>query len=103
MAAARKKLDDELPELPRAAQVGDRIRLKPERMNAYKEACEKAGFCFDMYAVRIVTREDKFNPGGGRRLFVEGQPHCFASSDVNLAWSSEEDRREALRAQGWRV
>lgn len=103
MPAAKRKLDDERPELPKQPQVGDRIRLKPERMPAYGAACKLAGYDFDMYAIRVVTREDKFNPGGGRRLFVSGQPHCFASSDVNLAWNTEDERREELRRRGWNV
>lgn len=101
--AKRKKLDDVRPDLPHQAQVGDRIRLKPERMQEYNDACKLAGYEYDPYAIRLVTREDKYNPGGGRRLFVDGPPHCFAASDVNLAWSNEEDRRKALREQGWNV
>ena len=103
MAAARKKLDDVRPDLPPQAQVGDRIRLKPERITAYKEACERAGYEFDPYAIRVVIREDKYAPGGGRRLFVEGAPHCFTSTDVKLAWNTEDERREELRRLGWSV
>lgn len=102
-SAKRKKLDDVRPDLPPQAQVGDRVRLKEDRITPYKEACEKAGYDFDPYAIRVVTREDKYNPGGGRRLFVEGAPHCFASTDVVLAWNTEDERREMLRRQGWRV
>jgi hypothetical protein len=102
-AAKRKKLQDEKPDLPKQAQVGDRIRLKPERMEAYTAASKAAGYDFDLYAIRVVTRQDGYNPGGGRRLFVEGAPHCFASYDVNLAWNTEEERREELKRRGWAV
>lgn len=103
MPAARKKLDDELPELPKQAQVGDRIRLKDERVFEYAQACEQAGYSADLRAIRVVTREDKYAPGGGRRLFFEGPPFCFTAGDVTLAWNTEQERREALRAQGWHV
>jgi hypothetical protein len=102
-AAKRKKLDDEKPELPRQPQVGDRIRLKEKRIPAYDTASKLAGYDFDLHAIRIVIREDNYNPGGGRRLFVEGQPHCFASTDVELAWNTEDERRAELQRQGWRV
>ena len=102
-AAKRKKIDDVRPDLPHQAQVGDRIRLKPERMQEYNDACKLAGYEYDPYAIRLVTREDKYNPGGGRRLFVDGPPHCFSASDVNLAWNTEDERREELRRRGWKV
>lgn len=103
MPAAKKKLDDELPELPRQAQVGDRIRIKPERIDAYKLACARAGWDVDFYAIRTVIREDPYQPGGGRRLFVDGPPFCFGGTDVVLAWNTEGERREELRRQGWKV
>lgn len=101
--AKRKKLEDVRPELPRQPQVGDRVRLKAKRIPAYHEACQAAGYDFDFHAIRIVIREDNYNPGGGRRLFVEGQPHCFASTDVELAWNTENERRAELQNQGWKV
>lgn len=103
MPAAKKKVDDEIPELPRQPQVGDRVRLKENCFVQYIESCKRAGWDFDPYVIRTIVREDKFNPGGGRRLFVEGPPYCFASTDVKLAWSSEDDRRRELRKRGWRV
>jgi hypothetical protein len=103
-AATKPKPPPGQAELPKQPQVGDRIRLKVEKITSYTEACEAAGYVdFDAYAVRVVTREDKFNPGGGRRLFFDGAPFCFSSMDVKLAWSSEAERREALRKHGWRV
>lgn len=103
MPAAKKKLDDEQPELPRQAQVGDRIRLKPEQITEYTEAAKKVGWDFDPYRIVVVTREDKYNPGGGRRLFFEGIPFCYSANDVVLAWNTEGERREMLRSKGWRV
>lgn len=102
-ATKRKKLDDVLPDLPHQAQVGDRIRLKPEQINEYVNAAKKVGWEFDPYQIRVVTREDKYNPGGGRRLFFEGIPFCFSANDVITAWNSELERREELRRRGWRV
>lgn len=104
MTSAARKKDPGIAELPKQAQVGDRIRLKPESISQCQEECKKAGWPdVDLYAVRVVTREDPFNPGGGRRLFFDGPPHCFASHDVILAWNTEDERRLALRARGWKV
>lgn len=102
-AAKRKKLNDEQPELPKAPQVGDRIRLKPERINEYVNAANQVGWTFDAYRVVSVTREDKWSPGGGRRLFFEGIPFCYAAHDVILGWNTEGERREELRRRGWKV
>ena len=103
-AAKRKKIADTQVDLPRQAQVGDRIRLKPERMVEYAAAIKKAGWGdVNLYAVRTVTRKDNFSPGGGARLFVEGPPHCFGATDVILAWNSDLERREFLRTKGWKV
>jgi hypothetical protein len=89
--------------LPVRPVTGDRIRLRPERMKAYEVAAKLAGYDFDLYAVRTVTRVDGFAPGGGERLFVNGAPHCFLPRDVNLAWNTDGERREMLLAAGWRV
>lgn len=89
--------------LPARPVVGDRIRLRPERMKAYAEACEQAGYDVDLYAIRTVTRTDPWARGGGRRLFVDGPPHCFLPTDVNLAWNTDGERREALIRLGWTV
>jgi hypothetical protein len=103
-AATRPKPPPGQSELPKQPQVGDRIRLKTEKITSYTEACQQAGYDdFDAYAVRVVTREDKFNPGGGRRLFFDGAPFCFSSMDVKLAWNTEDERRLELRRRGWRV
>ena len=101
--SAKKKIDDTKIDLPRHPQNGDRIRLKPERMKAYDEAMALAGWDYDRYAVRTVIRQDGFAPGGGRLLFVDGPPFCFGGTDVILAWNSDEERREFLRTQGWKV
>lgn len=91
-------------ELPTQAQVGDKIRLKPESINAYANACKLAGYDdFNAYRIVTVIRTDNSNPGGGKRLFFEGAPHCYSSHDVQLAWSTEDERREMLRARGWKV
>lgn len=92
-----------LPDLPPQPQVGDRIKLKDDRIFDYVQACESVGWAFDPKAIRVVTREDKYNPGGGRRLFFDGPPFCFASSDCTLAWNTEHERRRELRKRGWRV
>lgn len=102
-AARRKKIEDVRPELPRQPQVGDRIKLKEGEVRGYTEVCERVGWSFDPFAIRVVTREDKFNPGGGRRLFFEGAPFCFGAHDVELAWNTEDERREMLQRQGWKV
>lgn len=88
-------------ELPAQAVVGDRIRLKAERIRDYEQACKAAMHSFDPYAIRTVTRTDHYAPGGGDRLFVEGAPHCFKRADVSIAWNSEDERKEMLRVRGW--
>lgn len=102
-AAARKKIADTQVDLPKHPQNGDRIRLKPERMKAYDEAMALAGWNYDRYQVRTVIRQDRFASGGGRRLFVDGPPFCFGGTDVILAWNTEQERREFLRTQGFKV
>jgi hypothetical protein len=103
-SAAKKKPSEEIPDLPRQPQIGDRIRLKTEKITSYTEACKIAGYDdFDAYAIRTITREDPYNPGGGRRLFFDGPPFCFSSQDVRLAWSTEDERRLELRKLGWKV
>lgn len=93
-----------LPDLPPKPQVGDRIKLKPERAIAFYEACTAAGYLdFTANTVHEVKRIDEYAPGGGRRLFVERQPFCFTDRDVILAWNTNDERRLALRALGWRV
>ena len=104
MGKAKRKLDDVRPDLPTQAQVGDRIKLKADRIFEYVQACEQAGYSgFNPDAIRTVTREDKYNPGGGRRLFFDGAPHCFSANDVTLAWNTEEERRAELKRRGWKV
>jgi hypothetical protein len=88
-------------ELPRQPVVGDLIKLKPERMRAYREASALAGYVFDEYAIRTVIRTDPFGLGGGRRLVVEGAPHMFAAADVNLAWVDDKQRAAMLLSKGW--
>jgi len=102
-AAKRKKLDDVKADLPAQAQVGDRIRLKPEQIVSYVNAAKQVGWEFDPYRIVVVTREDKYNPGGGRRLFFEGIPFCYSANDVILAWNTEGERREELQRRGWNV
>lgn len=88
-------------ELPATARVGDRVRLKPERIKAYQDACNAAGWTdFDPYSTKTILREDSFSPGGGYRLFFDGPPFCYASADVQLAWNSTEERIEGLRKAG---
>ena len=93
------KKDKALPAQPVA---GDRIRVKPEEMVLLATACAAAGYAVDLYAIREVIRVDPFAPGGGNRLHVDGPPHMFLPRQVRLAWNTEEERREMLRARGWR-
>jgi hypothetical protein len=99
----KPKTVDVRPELPFQPQVGDRIKLKESVRSAFVADCRKAGWDVDPDAIRIVTREDPFNPGGGRRLFVDGPPFCFATNQVELAWNTEDERRDMLKADGWAV
>ncbi len=75
--------------------------MKAERMTAYQEAGKLAGYDFDPYAIREVTRIDPFAPGGGERLYVEGPPHMFLPRDVSLCWNTDDDRKGMLLAKGW--
>ena len=101
----KKFIADVLPDLPAAIVTGDRIKLRPdaELRQAFVNDCRKVGWDVDPDAIRIVTREDKWNPGGGRRLFVEGPPFAYSSVTVCLAWNTEKERREFLRGKGWKV
>ena len=93
----------ETSKLPRSPLVGDKVRVKPERISVLAKACELAGYDVDLYAVLTITKEDPFGPGGGRRLYVEGAPHMFSPSDVILAWDAQcEERFNAVYAAGWR-
>lgn len=100
---AKKPADIKI-DLPREPQVGDIIRLKADMAPQFREACKLAGWPdIDPHAVREVIRIDTFNPGGGKRLFVEGPPFAFSSRDVALAWTDTEERRKMLKSKGWRV
>ena len=101
MSAPKKA--ETLPDLPRAPQVGDRVKVKAKRLIEYRKACECAGWDVDLEAIREICRTDNFGAGGSRRLFVMGPPFCFGERDVALAWNSDNDRREELRRRGWRV
>jgi hypothetical protein len=87
--------------LPSRPVVGDKIRLRPERMAAYKLAADLAGYSFDPYAIREVVRIDPHAAGGGNRLWVQGEPHMFLPRDVQLAWNTDGERAEMLKARGW--
>lgn len=92
-------------ELPRSPQVGDLVRLNGERRVAVTQACNAAGWPIDPFAAREVIRADPFNPGGGRRLFVDGPPFAFTPMQVELAWKDGPqcaERRKAIAAKGWR-
>ena len=101
----KKFIADVLPDLPKEIVTGDRIKLRddPELRQAFVSDCRKAGWNVDPNAIRVVTSQDKWNPGGGRRLFVEGPPFAYSSTMVCLAWNSENARREFLRGKGWKV
>ena len=43
-----------------------------------------------------ITREDPFHPGGGRRLFVDGPPFCFATNQVELRHGIPRTRRRVM-------
>lgn len=93
----------EYGDMPTQAQVGDRVRLKPEKIDEYNRTCIAAGFgSVDFSSPRTVIRDDPFCPGGGRRLFVEEAPFAFSSRDVELAWDGDA-RRTELRSRGWKV
>ena len=92
-----------LPDLPTRVQVGDRVKLKADAVAPYVEACRLAGYDFDPHATFVVIRKDNFLPGGGERLFIDAPPHALGSRDVQLAWNSDGERREMLRARSWRV
>jgi hypothetical protein len=82
--------------LSNAVRKGDRIKLKEDAILPYREACKAAGWDVNLEAVRTVQRIDTFGTGGRERLFVEGPPFAFYKSDVQLAWNSDQERREAL-------
>jgi cell division FtsZ-interacting protein ZapD len=97
MSSIRKKLAGDKPEMPpRTILVGDRVRVKREHAATMRNLCEQAGWSVNTDQVRQIIREDSFGAGGRRRLFVEGAPHCFDPSTVELAWNSPEERRAAL-------
>lgn len=88
--------------LPSHPVVGDRIKLKSERITEYTDACKLAGYStFDAYATHEVIRVDQYAPGGGNRLFVKVPPFCFLPRDVELQMTDAE-RREMLLGHGWR-
>ncbi len=93
-------------ELPLRAQVGDLIRLKEDWRARFVDACARAGYVnFDPDQVHVVTRADPFNPGGGRRLFVQDAPYAFSDQQVTLAWPGGPqcaEREKEIRAKGWR-
>lgn len=99
----KAKVADTRPELPHQPQVGDRIKIKRDLATAWVSDCASAGWDVDPDEIRTVTRDDPFNPGGGRRLFVDGPPFAFSTNQVELAWNSPEERREMLKADGWAV
>jgi hypothetical protein len=82
--------------LPTTVRVGDKIKLKEDAILDYKTACDLAGYDVDLRAVREVIRTDPFGTGGRTRLYVDGPPFMFYPSDVQLAWSNDKERREAL-------
>jgi hypothetical protein len=96
--SAKKKKPDKLPT---NIFVGDKVKLKPERIPAYREACRLAGWHdVDFYAIRVVIRDDDGGPGRRQRLFVQGPPHAFFPGDVVLAWNSDDERRVELEKRG---
>ena len=99
----KPKVVDARPKLPHQPQVGDRIKIKEGHRSALTEDCRRAGWDVDADAIRTVTREDPWNPGGGRRLFVDGPPFAFSSMQVELAWNTEDERRAMLQRRGWKV
>lgn len=97
MSRLRKKLASDRPEpLPKTFFVGDRFKLKDGIADIVWRDCKLAGWTIDRSKTWTVTRIDDWCPGGGKRLWVDGPPHMFASRHVQLAWSSDEERRKAL-------
>lgn len=88
---------EEIP-LPTSPQVGDRVRLKQEKAPELLKACKAAGYDFDPETIVTIQRED-FRPAG-RALWFDRAPWSFYASDLELAWSSDQERREALREKG---
>lgn len=82
--------------LSKVVRKGDRVRLKESKRREYQEACKAAGYEADVDAVHVVTRIDPFGTGGRDRLFIAAPPYAFYPSDVELAWSSDKERREGL-------
>lgn len=74
--------------------VGDRVRLKEGKAKPYLDV-----YRFNPDEIRTVTRADKVS--NGERLWVEGEPHMFWKTDCELAWNSLDERRKALRENGW--
>ena len=93
-----KPVENALPELPRAPQRGDRIKLRPERHHAIRQAVEACGYAFEPERIHIVTRIEQ-RPGGSS-LWFERPPFSYYSGDVVLAWNDPQgaDRRAALEA-----
>lgn len=95
--ALHKVALEEVKPLSNTVRVGDRIRLKESATGEYRAACLKAGWeGVDLGAIRTVERIDQFGTGGRPRLFFEGPPFAFYPSDVQLAWNSDDERRQGL-------
>lgn len=94
-AAHEVTLTEQKP-LPSTPRVGDRIKLKAERIPDYRDACKLAGYEVNYEAVHEVIRTDDFDTGGRKRLFISVPPFAFYSADVVLAWHSDAERRKAL-------
>jgi hypothetical protein len=56
-----------LAELPRAPQVGDRVKLRDTAVQRYALDCARAGYDCQVSRIVVVTREDD---GGGASLVV---------------------------------
>lgn len=94
--AKKNAAKDKPVPLPRAAFVVDRVRLKTGRAHAYK-----AVYDFNEDNIRVVTRIDTVS--NGDRLWVEGAPHMFWRSDVELIEPNSDERRSRLRRDGHNV
>lgn len=94
----QEKVTDGAGRLRKTIFVGDRIRLDRTKSAAREY---QLAYQFNPDEIRTVTRIDS-GPRGAR-LWVDGAPHMFYAADVDLAWNSPAERREALIAAGYDV
>lgn len=107
MSSVRKKLAGPKKDpLPAQILVGDRIKVKEDRVVAIRTACQLAGFDVTIDRDRVLTVERVLEKGPasphGRQLIVaEFRQPTFWNEDVELAWEKQSaQRRRALVVAG---